>query len=185
MECDDDRWTTVVRKSKTNDSNTVSQAATQPQVIVSQPEAQPLQPSIATSSNDPLFNRIHNDVVQRVLSSWKAYQAAVHDELGGPKTAEKDAWLGEVLTQHLIDIHESKDKSLATDVDDLSDWIDDILDEEFNLIVEDGTIESASNALLRASALLHQQNQTSNNGNAPNMEDVNRQLEQILNDLKL
>jgi pre-rRNA-processing protein TSR2 len=80
------------------------------------------------------------DVVSRILNSWSALHVAVDQGFGGIYSREKVAWLNEVVTKFFFE-------NDAVESFEVSDFIGDILDNEFNLRVEDGSLEEISNNL--------------------------------------
>ncbi|VDK71704.1 unnamed protein product [Onchocerca ochengi] len=80
--------------------------------------------------------------VDRLLKAWTGYQLAVRMLSGGPETYQKAGWFAEVLAEHVFN-------SQNLQVHNLSEWISDILDYEFDLILEDNSIEWLASSLLQ------------------------------------
>lgn len=70
------------------------------------------------------------EIVDLVLSAWTAYKLALQSESAGHLTAEKDVWFKDVLTEFLLR------KKAALAPYDLVEWLEDLLNTEFDLIVE-------------------------------------------------
>ncbi|EFO23511.1 hypothetical protein LOAG_04976 [Loa loa] len=85
--------------------------------------------------------------VDRLLGAWTGYQLGVRMLSGGPETYEKAKWFAEVLAEHV-----SNSQNLQ--VHDLSEWISDVLDNEFDLILEDNSLEWLASSLLKCSMWL-------------------------------
>lgn len=81
------------------------------------------------------------ECVDRLLGVWTGYQLALQTWSGGTDTDEKAKWFSEILADYVL--HD------ALVINDLTDWIDEILDQEFNLILEDGSTNWIASALLR------------------------------------
>uniref|UniRef100_A0A7E4VPZ6 Pre-rRNA-processing protein TSR2 homolog n=1 Tax=Panagrellus redivivus TaxID=6233 RepID=A0A7E4VPZ6_PANRE len=92
------------------------------------------------------------DVVKKIFSSWPAYQLAVQHGAGGPDTAAKDKWLAEEVTTYIASNKE------PLDAFSLTEWLDDILDHEFNLYAEDDSTTAFSQLFLRASVCFRTNN---------------------------
>ncbi|KAL3097070.1 hypothetical protein niasHS_002786 [Heterodera schachtii] len=86
------------------------------------------------------------EFVRLVLSSWPSYQFAIKNQLAGSLTSAKDAWFVEELSAHLL-----KHKNICPFA--LSDWMEDILDMEFSLISDDGTLEPTAKLLVELADL--------------------------------
>ncbi|VDK77766.1 unnamed protein product [Litomosoides sigmodontis] len=85
--------------------------------------------------------------VSRLLKAWTGYQLAIRMLSGGPETYQKAEWFAEVLAEHVFSKQNQQ-------VHDLIEWIGDILDNEFNLILEDNSIEWFASSLLKCSLWL-------------------------------
>ncbi|KAL3982797.1 Pre-rRNA-processing protein TSR2 family protein [Acanthocheilonema viteae] len=80
--------------------------------------------------------------VDRLLKAWTGYQLAVRMLSGGPETYQKAEWFAKVLAEHVLN-------SRNQQVHNLTEWIADILDNEFDLILEDNSIEWLASSLLK------------------------------------
>jgi len=80
------------------------------------------------------------DVVSRILNSWSALHVAVDQGFGGIYSREKALWMNEVVSNFFFE-------NDAVESFEVVDFIGDILDNEFNLRVEDGSLEEISNNL--------------------------------------
>uniref|UniRef100_A0A914W1R5 Pre-rRNA-processing protein TSR2 homolog n=1 Tax=Plectus sambesii TaxID=2011161 RepID=A0A914W1R5_9BILA len=81
-------------------------------------------------------------VITRLLRAWTAYQYALQAQMGGSATSEKAAWFESVLAELF-----TNNRNLQ--VDEVIDWIDELLYNEFDLIVEDGSIDWLADALIK------------------------------------
>uniref|UniRef100_A0A915ECM8 Pre-rRNA-processing protein TSR2 homolog n=1 Tax=Ditylenchus dipsaci TaxID=166011 RepID=A0A915ECM8_9BILA len=137
----DEEWVQVQRKQpKRERLHAVAESSDD---AIEQQTSMELQPSQSEPTDQPFFEAVR-ELVRGVLDEWTSYQLAVQDQLGGSRTSDKDKWLGDVLAQYLTDCD---NKSM--DSNELADWLDDILDEEFNLIVEDGSLEMVAEKLIK------------------------------------
>ncbi|KAI6175618.1 hypothetical protein M3Y97_00709200 [Aphelenchoides bicaudatus] len=91
-----------------------------------------------------------NEVVNRVLSSWVGYQLALKNNSAGTQTAELNQKLHEELSLLLIE-HAKLEKY------DVEDWLHDAFDEQFNLLLEDGSISEMSQILFECISLIRKQ----------------------------
>ncbi len=80
--------------------------------------------------------------ISRVLGSWTSYQLALQIQMGGSLTNDKANWFEYTLINHL-----NKQKTIY--LDELCDWIDDILFDDFNLILEDGSSQLIAQLLIK------------------------------------
>lgn len=86
------------------------------------------------------------------LDLWPALTIAVREQWGGRDSAEKKTWIASVL----IDEFESRSSStplptddLPLDEDDIGDLLAQIMSDEFDANVEDGSIEAVAKDLVR------------------------------------
>ncbi|KAM9510737.1 pre-rRNA-processing protein TSR2 homolog [Guaruba guarouba] len=79
--------------------------------------------------------------VRAVLSGWAALQLAVAQGFGGPQSPEKAAWLVGALLEFL-----SQNPELAED--EVEDFLAEVMDNEFDTAVEDGSLRQVSRELL-------------------------------------
>ncbi|KAI3418825.1 hypothetical protein GPALN_007925 [Globodera pallida] len=96
----------------------------------------------STSSSEPMNIQKIEEIVSLVLNSWPSYQFAIKNQLAGALTQAKDAWFVEALSAYLL-----KQKDLCPFA--LSEWMEDILDTEFSLISDDGTLEPTAKLLVQ------------------------------------
>ncbi|KAK0417984.1 hypothetical protein QR680_013311 [Steinernema hermaphroditum] len=87
------------------------------------------------------------DVVSRVYGTWTGYVLALKMNAGGSQTKEKNQWLHEVTCEYL-----TSTPDLASD--ELADWIENILDTEFDLIMDDGSVDSVADLLIKCSRFI-------------------------------
>lgn len=105
-------------------------------------------------------------IVRRILKAWTGYQLGIKNQSGGWQTKQKDEWyatflssparlllecialgqndfrFGDVLSEYLL---ENRD----ADPTDLAEWMESILNDEFDLILEDNSLEPTADALLK------------------------------------
>ena len=117
----------------------------------SQQTTAPLQPS-------PTFLLFARGLLA-LLDLWPALTIAVTEQWGGPESADKKTWLASTI----IDLFEPSAPSPATaataitasssespvDFDDLADLINQIMSDEFDANIEDGSIDSVTGDILR------------------------------------
>uniref|UniRef100_A0A914PGG2 Pre-rRNA-processing protein TSR2 homolog n=1 Tax=Panagrolaimus davidi TaxID=227884 RepID=A0A914PGG2_9BILA len=92
-----------------------------------------------------------SDFVKRVFRSWPGYQMAIKHQLGGSSTNEIHEWLCEVTTEYV-------EQTPQLDRDTLAEWLDQIFDNEFQLILDDNSTDVFSNVILRGAKLLREGN---------------------------
>uniref|UniRef100_A0A914Y5D5 Pre-rRNA-processing protein TSR2 homolog n=1 Tax=Panagrolaimus superbus TaxID=310955 RepID=A0A914Y5D5_9BILA len=90
-----------------------------------------------------------SDFVKRVFRSWPGYQLAIKHQLGGSTTNEIHEWLCQVTTEYV-------EKSPQLDRDTLAEWLDQIFDNEFGLVLDDNSTDVFSNVILRGAKLLRE-----------------------------
>uniref|UniRef100_A0A8V5GUJ1 Pre-rRNA-processing protein TSR2 homolog n=1 Tax=Melopsittacus undulatus TaxID=13146 RepID=A0A8V5GUJ1_MELUD len=76
--------------------------------------------------------------VQAVLRGWAALQLAVDQGFGGPHSSEKAAWLEGAVLEFLTELAE----------DEVEDFLAEVMDNEFDTAVEDGSLRQVSRELL-------------------------------------
>ncbi|KYO38906.1 guanine nucleotide-binding protein-like 3-like protein isoform A [Alligator mississippiensis] len=74
--------------------------------------------------------------VRAVLGSWTALQIAVENGFGGTHGPEKAAWLGGAVEEYF---HNNAD----LEQDEIEDFLAEVLDREFDTVVEDGSLAQA------------------------------------------
>jgi hypothetical protein len=92
-------------------------------------------------------NRLFHEAVGKLFDSWSALQLAVAHKTGGQQTAEKAKWLVDVVIGFFAD---------NDDVcpDEVESFVQDIMDVEFDVYVEDGSLEELSQHLCEAFRLV-------------------------------
>ena len=68
------------------------------------------------------------------LAEWPALQLAIQQGMGGSAAREKEAWMGQVIHDFLLQ------NKHVVDEDELYDYIADMMDHEFDTIVDDGSM---------------------------------------------
>ncbi|CAJ0936967.1 unnamed protein product, partial [Mesorhabditis belari] len=106
----------------------------------------------SSSGSSSSFDGVEwNRIVNRVLNAWGGYQLAVQMDAGGPDTKEKHEWFASVLAEH---IHEKK----GLKIDNLEEWMENILYTDFDLVLEDDSINPTSHILLELHSYLKTNN---------------------------
>lgn len=98
-----------------------------------------------------------------VLDLWPALTIAVREEWGGPESADKKTWLASTIIDEfesrasylpasgsdgpLVDPATANDPPL--DFDDLADMINQMMSDEFEANIEDGSIDAVSSDIVR------------------------------------
>lgn len=101
--------------------------------------------------------------VVAILDLWPALSIAVTEQWGGPESAEKRTWMASTIideweqrTSYLpsqpdqplqVDPADAKDPAL--DLDDLGDLLNQMITDEFDAKIEDGSIDSIANDMIR------------------------------------
>lgn len=68
------------------------------------------------------------------LAEWPALQLAIDQGMGGTNAREKQVWMGQVVYDFLLE------NKHVVDPDELYDYIADMMDNEFDTIVDDGSM---------------------------------------------
>lgn len=77
------------------------------------------------------------------LEEWDSLQAAIDHNMGGENAGEKVNWMIDVIRQYFIDTRNS------FDFDDAVNYVGEIVNNEFDTLVEDGTIEILIRKIMR------------------------------------
>ncbi|XP_069142514.1 pre-rRNA-processing protein TSR2 homolog [Argopecten irradians] len=88
---------------------------------------------MAASTENTLFQ----DAIQRVLDSWTVLQLAVNHGFGGAESREKAQWM-----VYAIDQWFKENKNIETY--ELEDFLEDIMNHEFDTIIDDGSLPRIS-----------------------------------------
>lgn len=115
---------------------------------------------MATTSNneESLFLKS----IRAFIADWTALQAAIENGFGGSDAKGKEAWMGPVVEQFF---QENQD----LEIDEIADFIGEILYNEFDTVVEDGSLDQISMKLLKIFNLCK----------AGKEDEVNQKLEEI------
>uniref|UniRef100_A0A8C4QWU8 Pre-rRNA-processing protein TSR2 homolog n=1 Tax=Eptatretus burgeri TaxID=7764 RepID=A0A8C4QWU8_EPTBU len=92
--------------------------------------------SVLSSGTSVLFHQS----VQAVLQAWPVLQIVVDHGFGGSQSKEKVDWMVDVVERFFID-----NKDLHKH--EVEDFLEDILNNEFNTLVEDGSLPQVSQQL--------------------------------------
>ncbi|CAF0880361.1 unnamed protein product [Adineta steineri] len=94
-------------------------------------------------------------IIRSVFSRWTALQLAVSHSMGGPESEAKYEAFIEAFGQHLIrNIRPSL--SISSMEQDIQEYLDEILDEEFNTVLDDGSSTELSQVFVRYIQLIQQ-----------------------------
>ncbi len=105
------------------------------------PTANAATPSPVNSSS--ATNNRNNFVrgVELIFSRWTALQLAVQNEWGGHDSLEKAKWFEEIIVTHF------GREGMKLAVDDVEDYIAQVMTNEFNVEIEDGSLRSIATSL--------------------------------------
>ncbi|CEF62870.1 Pre-rRNA-processing protein TSR2 family-containing protein [Strongyloides ratti] len=88
-----------------------------------------------------------NEYIEKLFTVWDTIDFIVTENAGGDETKEKLEWFREVCAEYSMD----KDN---TDPMEFADWIDTILNDEFNVILEDDSSVSIARNIMKYSDAL-------------------------------
>jgi pre-rRNA-processing protein TSR2 len=85
----------------------------------------------------------HTDLaISLTLHLWPALTLAVQNEWGGPSSSDKRDWFAGAISDLFI-------SNPQTDAQDLEDFMEQIMGDEFECVVDDGSLEEAAGAIVR------------------------------------
>ncbi|CAF5059035.1 unnamed protein product [Rotaria sp. Silwood1] len=94
-------------------------------------------------------------IIRSVFSRWTALQLAVIHSMGGPETQAKyEAFIeafGEYLTRNIRSL-----SSTSINENNIQEYLDEILDEEFNTVIDDGSSYELAQLFIRYMNLILQ-----------------------------
>lgn len=94
-------------------------------------------------------------IIQSVFSRWTALQLAVAHSMGGSESEAKYGAFIEAFAQYLIrNVRPSL--SISSIEQDIQEYLDEILDEEFNTVLDDGSSQELAQLFIRYIQLIHQ-----------------------------
>ncbi|XP_050840533.1 pre-rRNA-processing protein TSR2 homolog [Serinus canaria] len=79
--------------------------------------------------------------VRAVLGGWAALQLAVAQGFGGPQSSEKAAWLSSALLDFFT-------QNADLEQEEVEDFLAEVMDNEFDTVVEDGSLQQVSQELV-------------------------------------
>ena len=82
------------------------------------------------------------EVVNQILTPWPALVMAIENSFGGPDTQEKALWMKSVVVDYIV-------TRKSIDVDELEDYILNIMETEFSTLIEDGSCYKMCETILR------------------------------------
>jgi pre-rRNA-processing protein TSR2 len=94
-------------------------------------------------------------IIRSVFSRWTALKLAVAHSMGGSDSEAKYEAFIEALGQHLIrNVRPSL--TISSMEEDIQEYLDEILDEEFNTVLDDGSSHELAQLFIRYIQLIHQ-----------------------------
>lgn len=94
-------------------------------------------------------------IIRSVFSRWTALQIAVTHSMGGSQSEAKYEAFIEAFAQYLIrNVRPSM--SISSLGQDIQEYFDEVLDEEFNTVIDDGSSQELSQLFLRYIQLIQQ-----------------------------
>jgi pre-rRNA-processing protein TSR2 len=94
-------------------------------------------------------------IIRSVFSRWTALQLAVTHSMGGPTSEAKYEAFIEALGRYLIRSIRSSSSTSATE-QDIQEYLDEIMDEEFNTVLDDGSSLELAQLFVRYIQLIQQ-----------------------------
>jgi hypothetical protein len=91
---------------------------------------------------EPLFLT----AVRQSLSEWEALQQAIEHGMGGSEAREKELWMSQVIVDYFKEYPDLSPTEVA-------DYVEEILDNEFQTEVKDGSLEVMGTVLCRYHSL--------------------------------
>lgn len=88
-------------------------------------------------------------IVTRILSDWVSLRIAIEQGLGGKDGPLKERWMAQVVSDFL-------NKETDLDPTDVEDYLAEILFNEFDMVVEDGTLPQIAFLLLQLQKMCQQ-----------------------------
>ncbi|XP_027200185.2 pre-rRNA-processing protein TSR2 homolog [Dermatophagoides pteronyssinus] len=90
-----------------------------------------------------MFDRtLFHRSISETIDCWPSFQISISNGMGGPNQSAKIEWLCDSIVQLF---HDNNNQLIVQDV---SDFIAEILDNEFDTIIEDGSLEMISTSIL-------------------------------------
>ena len=94
-------------------------------------------------------------IIRSVFSRWTALQLAVDHSMGGPNSQAKYEAFIDAFGQHLIR-NVRPTLSVSSMEQDLQEYLDEVLDEEFNTVLDDGSSAELAQLFIRYIQLIQQ-----------------------------
>lgn len=85
---------------------------------------------------------VFSSAVDQSLKDWKSFQLCVEHGMGGQYTNEKLVWMTETIVDFFFNNND-------LEVDEVIDFVSEIIDNEFDTIIEDGSIRIFATNLCR------------------------------------
>lgn len=84
---------------------------------------------------------LFREAVGVTVQCWPSFQIAIKNGMGGPNVTEKVNWLCDCVVQMFAENRE------ILMVDDLIDYLNEIIDHEFDTIIQDGSLEMVCSSI--------------------------------------
>ncbi|CAF0774860.1 unnamed protein product [Adineta ricciae] len=94
-------------------------------------------------------------IIRSVFSRWTALQLAVDHSMGGPNSQAKYEAFIDAFGQHLVR-NVRPTLSVSSMEQDLQEYLDEVLDEEFNTVLDDGSSAELAQLFIRYIQLIQQ-----------------------------
>jgi pre-rRNA-processing protein TSR2 len=94
-------------------------------------------------------------IIRSVFSKWTALQLAVTHSMGGPESEAKYEAFIQAFGRHLIQ-NVRPSLSISSMEQDIQEYLDEVLDEEFNTELDDGSSHELAQLFIRYIQLIHQ-----------------------------
>ena len=82
------------------------------------------------------------NAIRDEIKAWSSLQVAIEQGMGGPEAREKEEWMVGVIANYC------KDEGSSLDQYDLQEYVETIIDNEFDTIIEDGSISLFSRRIV-------------------------------------
>jgi pre-rRNA-processing protein TSR2 len=94
-------------------------------------------------------------IIRSVFSRWTALQLAVSHSMGGPESEAKYEAFIEAFAQYLVR-NARPSVSISSMEQDIQEYLDEILDEEFNTVLDDGSSQELAQLFIRYIQLIQE-----------------------------
>lgn len=80
-----------------------------------------------------------------LLEGWDILRLAITEGWGGPESREKRTWLASIV----VDLFDNEGQATSPDVDDVADLILQAVSDEFEVDVDDGSVERIAESIVK------------------------------------